>query len=402
MKVGAGVLGGAALTAASRLGYRIVAGGCPSVGIAGGYSQGGGHSSLTNTHGLAADNVLEWEVVTADGTHTTATPERNADLYWALSGGGGGTYAVVVSMTMRMHRDDKPTAGAVLTFNASSAASPDAYWAAVDRLLADHAPIADAGAVLWAFFTNFSATASLTAPGLTEEQARRLLQPTTAVLAAQRIAHSLSVDVQRSYFEHYERYYGPLPYGRYQASGFVTSWLLPRTLFAAPPPPPPQPPPLLSSLLLSSPAQLLRNVTSADPTFAGVTMAVGVPAAAPVAANSVHPAWRSASVLVLVGAPATNRNLPNTSATSTAAARLERLTNVVGPPLRALASDGAPYLNEANFAELDLVRQTYGPQLARLRRVKQKYDPDDVFYAFAGVGSDAWASDAMGRLCRST
>ncbi|KAK9418807.1 hypothetical protein SUNI508_14118, partial [Seiridium unicorne] len=40
-----------------------------------------------------------------DGEHLVATPEQNSDLYWAMSGGGGGTYAVAVSMTTRQHAD---------------------------------------------------------------------------------------------------------------------------------------------------------------------------------------------------------------------------------------------------------------------------------------------------------
>ncbi|KAI1185598.1 hypothetical protein F5B17DRAFT_432374, partial [Nemania serpens] len=94
IKLGAGTEGFEAYTAAHVTGHRIVGGSCPTVGIAGGYTQGGGHSTLASSYGLGADNVLEWEVVTVDGRHLVATPTQNADLYWALSGGGGGTFAV--------------------------------------------------------------------------------------------------------------------------------------------------------------------------------------------------------------------------------------------------------------------------------------------------------------------
>lgn len=97
LKVGAGVRGGDAAEFAAQYGYRVVVGDCPDVGMAGGYTQGGGHSLLTGLYGLGADNVLEWEVVTASGQHIVATPNQNKDLYWALSGGGGGTYGIVVS-----------------------------------------------------------------------------------------------------------------------------------------------------------------------------------------------------------------------------------------------------------------------------------------------------------------
>lgn len=122
--------------------------------------------------------------------------------------------------------------------------------------------------------------------------------------------------------------------------------------------------------------------------------------AADVAANALHPAWRSTMVLVVFGALATQRGLPIAPSITTPVQRLERLTAEVRPALRAMAPSGAPYLNEVNFAKPDLVRQTFGPNLARLRAGKHKYDPDSVDYAFASVISADWAADATGRLCQ--
>ena len=51
-----------------------------------GYYRGGGHSPISSKYGLAADQVLEWEVVTGTGQLITASPFKNSDLYWALSG----------------------------------------------------------------------------------------------------------------------------------------------------------------------------------------------------------------------------------------------------------------------------------------------------------------------------
>ena len=80
--------------------------------------------------GLAADNTLEWEVVTAEGEHLLATPEQNSDLYWALSGGGGGTYAVVVfSLKVKAHLDG-PVGGAQPQFYPTDV-SQEAYWDAI-------------------------------------------------------------------------------------------------------------------------------------------------------------------------------------------------------------------------------------------------------------------------------
>ena len=50
-----------------------------------------------------ADNVLEMTIVTADGNHIISNAYRNSDLFWALRGGGGGTWGVVTSVTYKTH-----------------------------------------------------------------------------------------------------------------------------------------------------------------------------------------------------------------------------------------------------------------------------------------------------------
>ncbi|KAJ5817483.1 FAD-binding type 2 [Penicillium robsamsonii] len=77
----------------------IVGGGDPTVGCIGGYTQGGGHSPASHDYGLAADQVLEAQVVLATGSIVTANACQNSDLYFAIRGGGGGSYGVVTSMT---------------------------------------------------------------------------------------------------------------------------------------------------------------------------------------------------------------------------------------------------------------------------------------------------------------
>jgi FAD/FMN-containing dehydrogenase len=76
VKVGAGVVGYEILKAASAQGLVVVSGECPTVGLAGGYTQGGGHSALSTEFGLAADQTLEFEVVTAAGELVTARKTR--------------------------------------------------------------------------------------------------------------------------------------------------------------------------------------------------------------------------------------------------------------------------------------------------------------------------------------
>eukprot|EP01062_Namystynia_karyoxenos_P002018 TRINITY_DN1069_c0_g1_i1.p1 TRINITY_DN1069_c0_g1~~TRINITY_DN1069_c0_g1_i1.p1 ORF type:complete len:562 (+),score=155.17 TRINITY_DN1069_c0_g1_i1:79-1686(+) len=83
--------------------WHVVGGNALTVSAAGGYVQGGGHSAMSPNYGLSADNVLSYTVVVPDGRTLTANSCQNTDLFWALRGGGGGTFGVVVSATHKLH-----------------------------------------------------------------------------------------------------------------------------------------------------------------------------------------------------------------------------------------------------------------------------------------------------------
>jgi ribonuclease T2 len=80
----------------------IAAGWGQSVGVVG-WHLGGGHGPFAKSKGLGVDNLLEVEIVLANGTAVTANEKCNADLFWALRGGGGSTWGVIVSITSRAH-----------------------------------------------------------------------------------------------------------------------------------------------------------------------------------------------------------------------------------------------------------------------------------------------------------
>src|SRR5664279_1617302 len=80
-------------------GRYVQGGGCTTVGVAG-LIQGGGFGSFSKHYGLAAAALLEAEVVTADGYVRIANACNNPDLFWALKGGGGGSFGVVTKLTL--------------------------------------------------------------------------------------------------------------------------------------------------------------------------------------------------------------------------------------------------------------------------------------------------------------
>ena len=100
-KVGAGIRLGALYTALDAYNTSWVGGICPTVGLSGLLSAGGFNMQM-RALGISGDHVLSAQVVLADGTTLTASPSSNQDLFWAIRGGGGGTYGVLTEFTLKL------------------------------------------------------------------------------------------------------------------------------------------------------------------------------------------------------------------------------------------------------------------------------------------------------------
>jgi FAD/FMN-containing dehydrogenase len=89
-------------TVTTKAGRYVQGGGCTTVGVAG-LIQGGGFGSFSKNYGSAAASLLEAEVVTADGKVRIANACRDPELFWAIKGGGGGSFSVVTRVTLMTH-----------------------------------------------------------------------------------------------------------------------------------------------------------------------------------------------------------------------------------------------------------------------------------------------------------
>lgn len=99
-RIEAGVQWGAVLAAAQPHGLAPLLGSSPTVGAVG-YTLGGGLGWLARKHGLSADAVVRFEVVTVDGERRVASATEHPELFWGLRGGGG-ALGVVTAMTVRL------------------------------------------------------------------------------------------------------------------------------------------------------------------------------------------------------------------------------------------------------------------------------------------------------------
>lgn len=380
-KLEAGVVAGNAYAIVAEAGYSILGGTCPSVGLAGGYTPGGGHGLLNSMHGLAADAVLEWEVVTAEGEHLVATPTQNSDLYWALCGGGAGTYAIVVSMTTKIF-PDTTIGGGSLSFN-SSLVGNDTFWSGVGDLMAFMPSFVDTPATMDFQVTDGVLLANnILVPDATGEQVAEMLQPLFDSLDERGIPYTFEPVTSDSFFDHISGELAPLPYGPYPTNIQLTTRLIPRAGVLDPD----QNADIINAYQTAMETGLyqlgchglnVKNISHPD--------------------NAVLPQWRDTIFLcTVVGYWEWEVEWDEMMA------RKDQLVREILPSIEAVTPGSGSYLNEIDaMYRGDWKTELYGVNYDRLLTIKQKYDPENLLYANFGVGSDYWAVKQDGKLCKA-
>lgn len=318
--MGAGIQGFEAYQAADKAGVQVVGGECPTVGLAGGYSQGGGHSALASRYGLGADQVLKWEVVTGEGKVVTATRDNEySDLFWALSGGGGGTYGVVTSMTSKAH-PATPVSGLALNFTNANI-TQDTFFKAVYLYHTNLPALVDAGAMtIWTYTNTSFALTPVTGPNIPEKDLVKLLEPFTAGLKKLGIKYTLNSAQFDTYWDEFQGMQGTIPVGEEQYGG----WLIPRSVVEN------------NNKGLT---QAYREIVEDGGAFIGVGLNVSKKVAGDVY-NSVLPAWREAIIATSITTPW------KWNADAQMVQEQNKMTNVFMPKLEKIASNSGAYMNE--------------------------------------------------------
>lgn len=392
-KAGTGVRAWEIYEAAHAQGKVVVGGEGQTVGVMGGYIQGGGHSPLSSIYGMGADQVLSMEVVLANGTFVTASASENPDLFWALKGGGGSTYGIATSVTVKAWPDMQVT-GSKFSWTSANITN-ETFWAGVRAYLNYFEENADnqqtysywfiiqlGGGVKQFLMQPFFA------PNKTLEQTQAILDPWFADLKALGISFTPRTT---HYDNFYDAWLAEFPLEVVQKTHVATgSRLFPRASFQQG-----------NDDALNATFAAVRASSDAGNTIIAFNMAPKLHADN--AANSVNPAWRNTLMHALQSVNWLNN--------STREYILERRTwfNDVAMQRWIDASPGAGcYLGESNRMESVWKQSFYGEYYERLLEIKKQVDPDDVFWAATAVGSDAWAVDSVdglpnenGRLCRT-
>lgn len=373
IRVGAGVEVIEAYEFADSQGYVVVGGNCPTVGMAGGYIQGGGHGPLSSKYGLAADQVLEFEVVTADGELVTASNTNNSDLFWALRGGGGSTYGVVVSVVVKALPDSSFSTAYLTLLN--NGTNEDALYSSLVTFIDLLPSITDAGGI--AIFVVESAGFFLTPaiyPNTTEA-----LDAAFAPFTDKLDSLGLEYTYQSSSYPTFLTTFNSVQTVSNVSDQNLGGRFIPRSL--------------VENNGTADLVEAIRYIsTQSGNLFVGNAINVKDSVSSPddVAAN---PLFRTALFSATLGTPVDYLDWPATLE------NIASITDDLLPKLEALTPGGGAYLNEGDVHQPDFQSAFFGDHYSRLLGIKKKYDPCSVFYAATAVGSESWAEDNDGRLC---
>ena len=439
--VGAGTIGMQAYNAVTtKAGKYVQGGGCTTVCL-GGLVQSGGFGSYSKHYGSAAGSLLEAEVITADGQIRIANACTNPDLFWALKGGGGGSFGVVSKMTLRVH--DLPEFFGTATFTVK-AASDDAYRGLLrefvrfykENLFNDH----------WGEQAEVRRDnvleIKMSSHGLNAEQAKKIWQPFLDWVADS--SHECSLkgrvtigciparhwwDVQW-WKENWSEIAFPNPDGKLMTGmlDYALQHLIPQPVFEFDKRPDAGPNNawwkgdgdqvawfIWGYESLWMPASLLEADAQprlADALFAasrhtsiGLHFNKGLAGAPPDAIawatdTATNPALVTAFALAIVADgqgpayPGIPGYEPSVEDGRAATERINRCVN----QLRAVTGQTGAYVSESSYFEKGWQQAYWGANYPRLAEIKKKYDPDGLFIVHNGVGSEEWSADGFTRL----
>jgi FAD/FMN-containing dehydrogenase len=392
----------------TKAGRYVQGGGCTTVGVAG-LVQSGGFGTFSKNYGTAAGGLLEAEIVTADGVARTVNACNEQELFWAIKGGGGGSFGVLTRLTLKTHDLPEWFGGAFMTIEAASDAAFRRLIGGFIDLYRNRLfnPYWGEGV---AFRRDNTLAITMVSQALSQQQAEDVWQPFLDWVAAS--PHELAftrgpairsmpardwwnIEFRRRHLPATMRFddrpgapagnawwSGDAGQVGWFLHGYESAWL---------------------------PATLLQQQESlADALFAASRrhdtllhfnkgLAGGSPSAVRAAGDTAtNPAMLDAFALAIVAGAGSSAWLGPPDLT--AARRDARAIGAAMAELRKLAPDAGSYVSETSFFQDDWQRAYWGSNYAQLGEVKAQYDSDGLFFVHHGVGSEDWSDDGFTRL----
>ncbi|PKS08407.1 hypothetical protein jhhlp_005351 [Lomentospora prolificans] len=404
----------------------FVAPGAGTLAHAGGWSQGGGHSTISGYYGLGADQILSLNVVTADGRFVTANVHENSDLFYALRGGGGasgivnrnrygiGTYGVVTSSVVKTYPGHAQMSGLLYSFTtgpikANASIYPifptyptvevediEVFWKAFTEYLAFSKKSAAINGFAYGDLTpqgnhSFTFASMFAFPEKDPSQTHEFLQPLFGKFRDLGINITSPTAVS-------------IPYARIgDGTGAVpgqavfASRLLPGSLWE-------------DRKRFKSTVSAIRNAVEdgglvvRSRGYSPRISIAGYPTTE--VSSGVNPALREALMHLTVFVSGNDTITAHSNAEQWLAshAKLDKYVGI----LRRLTPESGAYMNEADVLEPDWKRSFWGSKYPKLLEIKKARDPWGLFWAPRTVGSEEWevvtedkVPSQNGPLCRT-
>jgi FAD/FMN-containing dehydrogenase len=389
-------------------GRYVQGGGCTDVGVAG-LVQSGGFGSFSRGFGTAAAGLLEAEIVTADGAIRIANACTNPDLFWALKGGGGGSWGAVTRVTLRTHdlpkfmgwawgivkaRSDEAFRKLIarfVSFYTENLLGP--VWGEQVRFAPDNIfeiSMSNLGldgnsaeAVWKPFFEWIAASpddyAITQAPGAGAHEARQMWTVSNP---------SMTLDPRPGAPKHHGWWKGDQGQAGAFLNGYDSLWLPERLLHEA------NGKRLADALFAGSRHKKIelhinKALAGASPDVIAATLD-----------TATNPAVTEAFALAIIadGQKGAYPGEPGAAVDLEAARKDARAIDLAAAELRKIAPDAGSYVSESNFFNRNWKRDYWGKNYSKLQSIKAKYDPDGLFFVHHGIGSEEWSADGFTRL----
>ncbi|TPX15357.1 uncharacterized protein E0L32_004634 [Thyridium curvatum] len=362
---GAGVNFDQAYAFADEHNVTLLGGYSSTVGASGGWVMGGGHSVLSTVYGLGIDRVVQFKIVTPDGQLRTVNSCSDPDLFWALRGGGGGTFGVVLESTHKVE-PAIPFVAASVSFTSNKTT----IIPFLDIIVNNTQKWAQEG---WGGHVSGSSLINIT-PLLSLDEAKESLASLAAYAESQGGAATFTE--YDSWYPFYQKYVraNEVAVGNTHLAG---SQLVSNGAFGT----------------AEGRAQILSFLTNIVNAGTSPYIPVVGPVLydAPANSTSATPAWRTAVWELGVGSSwAWNSSLAQRQAAATA-------LKAVGATMSAFTG-GSAYMNEASMFTDNWQQAWWGDNYDALLSIKNKYDPKKLLNCYKCVG---WTAEDTAQSCYS-